>query len=169
MLPTHLPPPSCTHAQSCDPMDCSPPGSSVHGLFQARILEWVAISFSLENIFNLDSLKLILDFWESVFQREFGWRSHYGKEEKQNPRCLAGSKQILGLRWWLSGKESACQCKRPGFDPWVRKIFWRRKWQPTPVPLPGKSHGQSRLVGYSPWVAEESDMTYWLNSNKVDS
>ena len=46
LLPTHLPPPSCTHAQSCSPMDCSPPGSSVHGLFQAGILEWVAISFS---------------------------------------------------------------------------------------------------------------------------
>ena len=46
MLPTHLPPPSCTHAQSCNPMDFSRPDSSVHGLFQARILEWVAISFS---------------------------------------------------------------------------------------------------------------------------
>ena len=39
LLPTHLPPPSCLHAQSCNPMDCSPPGSTVHGLFQARILE----------------------------------------------------------------------------------------------------------------------------------
>ena len=47
LLPTHLPPPSCTHAQSCNPMDGSLPGSSVRGLFQARILEWVAISFSL--------------------------------------------------------------------------------------------------------------------------
>ena len=47
LLPTHLPPPSCTHAQSCNPMEFSPPGSSVHGLFQARILEWVAISFSI--------------------------------------------------------------------------------------------------------------------------
>ena len=37
-----LPAPSCTHAQSCNPMHCSPPGSSVHGLFQARVLEWVA-------------------------------------------------------------------------------------------------------------------------------
>ena len=46
MLQTHLPPPSCTCAQSCNPMDCSPPASSVHGFFQARILEWVAISFS---------------------------------------------------------------------------------------------------------------------------
>ena len=40
--------------------------------------------------------------------------------------------------------------KRWRFDPWVRKIPWRRKWQPTPVFLPGKSHGQRRLVGYIP-------------------
>ena len=49
------------------------------------------------------------------------------------------------------GKESACQCRRHRFDPWVRKIPWRRKWRPTPVFLPGKSHGQRSLVGYSPW------------------
>ena len=52
LLPTRDPPPSCTHAQSCNPMDCSLPGSSVHGLFQARILEWVAISFSTYFFFN---------------------------------------------------------------------------------------------------------------------
>ena len=40
---------------------------------------------------------------------------------------------IIGLLWWISGKESACQCRRHRFDPWVRKIPWRRKWQPTPV------------------------------------
>ena len=51
LLPTHLPPPSCTHAPSCNPMDFSSPGSSVHGLFQARILEWVAISFSTGKTF----------------------------------------------------------------------------------------------------------------------
>jgi len=37
------------------------------------------------------------------------------------------------------------------FDPWVRKIPWRRKWQPAPVFLSGKSHGQKSLTGYSPW------------------
>ena len=53
---------------------------------------------------------------------------------------------------WLSGKESACPCKRHGFDPWVGKIPWRRKWQPTPVFLPRKSHGQRSLEDYnSPW------------------
>ena len=55
---------------------------------------------------------------------------------------------ILGR---LSGKEFACQCTRPGFDPWVSKIPWRREWQLTPVFLPGKSHGQRSLLGYSPW------------------
>ena len=43
------------------------------------------------------------------------------------------------------------QCRRPRFDPWVGKIPWRRKWQPTPVSLPGKSHGHRRLVGCSTW------------------
>ena len=47
LLPTHLPEPSCMRAQSCNPMGCSSPGFSVHGLFQLRILEWVAISFSM--------------------------------------------------------------------------------------------------------------------------
>ena len=52
------------------------------------------------------------------------------------------------------GKDSTCQCRRCrrlGFDPWVRKIPWRRKWQPAPAFLPGESHGQWSLVGYSPW------------------
>ena len=53
------------------------------------------------------------------------------------------------LPWWLSSKESGCQWKRHGFYPWVRKFPWRRKWQPTPVFLPGNSHGQRSLVGYS--------------------
>ena len=47
----------------------------------------------------------------------------------------------------------------PGFNPWVGKIPWRRKWQPTPVFLPGESHGRRSLVGYSPRGRIESDMT----------
>ena len=56
-----------------------------------------------------------------------------------------------GLLWWPTGKEPTYQCRRHGFSPWVEKIVWRRKWQPTPGFLPGKSHGQRNLVGYSPW------------------
>ena len=62
-----------------------------------------------------------------------------------------------GLPWWLSGKESTCPCRRCRFDPWVKKILWRRKWQPTPVFLPGKFQGQRSLMGYSLWGRKESD------------
>ena len=57
----------------------------------------------------------------------------------------------LGLPRWLSGKEPTWQCRRPGSDHWVGKIPCRRKWQLTLVFLPGKSHGQGSLVGYSSW------------------
>ena len=63
------------------------------------------------------------------------------------------NKQHMGLPRWHSGKESAGQCRRcrrRWFNPWLGKIAWRRKWQPTPVFLPGKSHGQRNLAGYSP-------------------
>ena len=67
-----------------------------------------------------------------------------------------------GFPGGTSGKELACQCrrcKRHGLDPWVGKIPQRRKWQPTPVLLPGKSHGQRSSVGYSPWGPKESETT----------
>ena len=62
----------------------------------------------------------------------------------------------------LSG-ESACQCRRQRFDPWIGKIPWKRKWQPTPVFLPGEVVGQRSLVDYRPWGHKESDMTEWLS------
>ena len=54
-----------------------------------------------------------------------------------------------GLLWWISGKESAGQCRRCEFNPWVGKTPWRRKWWSTWVFFPGKSHGQRSQVGYS--------------------
>ena len=60
----------------------------------------------------------------------------------------------MGLPKWLTSKESTCQGgrrRRHGFDPWVRKIPWRRKWQPTPVLLPGESNGQRSLADFRPW------------------
>ena len=56
-------------------------------------------------------------------------------------------------------KASACSFLRPGFNPWVEKIPWRRKQQPTPVFLPWESHGWRSLVGYSPWGHKELDTT----------
>ena len=66
-----------------------------------------------------------------------------------------------GFPGGTTGKESTCQCrrhKRYGFNPWVGKIPWSRKWQPTPVFLPGKFHGQRSLEGYKgaghDWMTE---------------
>ena len=78
---------------------------------------------------------------------------------------------LLLSRWILyhydtcgsDSKASCLQCRRPGFNPWVGKIPWRRKWQSTPVLLPGKSHGRRSLVGYSPWGQKELDTTERLH------
>ena len=67
--------------------------------------------------------------------------------------------------WWLSGKEPTCQCRRCRFDPWIRKVPWRRKQQPTLVFLSGKFHGQRSPVGYSPCGGKELDITQLLNNN----
>ena len=65
----------------------------------------------------------------------------------------------LGLPRWLSGKECSCQRSKTWVDPWVRKIPWKRKWQSTPVSLPGRSYGEKNLAGYSPQGCKKSDTT----------
>ena len=67
------------------------------------------------------------------------------------------------ILWWLRRLSVCLQCGRLGFHPWVGKIRWRRKWQSTPVLLPGESHEQRSLVGYSPWSRKELDTTERLN------
>ena len=66
---------------------------------------------------------------------------------------------FCGLPWWLSSKKICLQYRRCRFNSWVRKVPWRRAWKPTPVLLPGKSHRQRSLVGYSLWGFQESDTT----------
>ena len=73
---------------------------------------------------------------------------------------------LLDLEDFPGGSEVKVVClqfERPGFDPCVGKIHWRRKWQPTPVFLPGESHGWRSLVGYSQWSRKESDTTEQLH------
>ena len=59
--------------------------------------------------------------------------------------------------WALTLKSVCLQCERPGFDPWVRKIPWRREQLPTPVFWPGELDGQRSVASYSPWARKESD------------
>ena len=74
--------------------------------------------------------------------------------------------QYWGFPGGAIGKELAYQCRRHkilGFHTWVGKIPWRRAWQPPPVLLPEKSHGQRSLVGYNPWDSKELDTTERIN------
>ena len=84
--------------------------------------------------------------------RNFPKVAHLGKD-RARLKAYSVSLQSPRLPRWLNGKESTCQCRsrRHRFDPWVGKMLWRRKWQPSPVFLPWKPLGQWSLVGYSPW------------------
>ena len=72
--------------------------------------------------------------------------------------------RVWDFRGGSDGKSICLQCRRPRFNLWVRKIPWRRKWQPIPVFLPGESHGWRSLGGYSPWGLKESDITSFFKS-----
>ena len=81
-------------------------------------------------------------------------------------QCLINLIIINGFPGGTSGKVSTCQSRRHKkcrFCPWVGKISWKRKKQPTPVFLPGKCQGQRSWAGYCPWGHEESDMTKQLS------
>ena len=83
---------------------------------------------------------------------------------------LRSSVPTFGLPRWLSVKESVCQCRRHrrcGFDSWIERILWRRKWQPTPIFLPGKSHGQKSSAGCRPQGCKTSDSTEhaWMHAH----
>ena len=97
------------------------------------------------------------DFWWWVGRKMTLKYLSWKKEKNKNKNKKTGRN--------LNETEMATFTKkgRPTFDPWVRKISWKRKWQPTPVFLLGKSHGRRNLVGYSPWGRKESDTTEWLH------
>ena len=69
-----------------------------------------------------------------------------------------------GLPCWLRWQRVRLQCRRLGWDLWVRKIPWRKEWLPTPVFLPGESHKQRSFVGYSHWGYTKLDTTERLSS-----
>ena len=75
----------------------------------------------------------------------------------------------LGFLDGSDSKKNCLQCRRPGFDPWVLKIPWRRDGLPTSVSLPGEFHGQRSLVGYCPWGHKESDTTEPVAHTQLES
>ena len=89
--------------------------------------------------------------------RSWGWLSGSVEGEtlvRKDSLLAVGPASLTGIPIVATS-----QCWRPRFNSWVGKIPWRRKWQPTPVVLPGKSHGPRSLVGYGPRGHKESDTT----------
>ena len=131
-------------AQSCptlsNPMDCSLPGSSIHGIFQARVLEWGAIAFSEPDkndfhtrdgkgfIWISERSESFIFFWIPLLTRYFNRSSTSSQLSSMLPFSLPTT--LLNT---------------------LLCIKRRRQWHPTPVLLPGKSHGWRSLVGCSPW------------------
>ena len=98
------------------------------------------------NASNLNTAKLLIAELHSAHQK--GQQEKSSKDESPSHQLppWPGPFVTLSSRRW-------------GFNIWVGKILWRRAWQPTPVSLPGKSHRQRSLAGYSPWSRKELDMT----------
>ena len=167
-------------------MNCSPPGFSVHGILQARILKWVAIPFFLIQGSNprflwllhwqADSLSLsdqvnlmeaprtVLTMWPS-----WPWVISSPTTLIHQAVVLSMAPYSSTLAWKMPWTEEPLRLQsmgwlRVGHD-WATSLslftfmHWRRKWQPTPVFLPGKSHGRRSLVGCRLWGCAESDTT----------
>ena len=115
-------------SNSLQPLVHSPPGSSIYGILQARVLEWAAMPSSRGSSQSRDRTQI---------SHIAGWFF--------SPPELRGKAKLM----YICICVYVCMC-------------WRRKWQPTPVFMPGKSHGPRSLVGYSPRGRKESDTTEWL-------
>ena len=133
----------------CSTMDCSLPGSSVHGLLQAKILEWLAIPFSRASFWPRDQT------WVSCIAGRFFtvWatreahmyiyvyvRVYMYTDTASQPYIYIASQVALLV------KNPHAKARDAG-DPWVEKIPWRRAWQSTPVFLPGEFHRQKEPGG----------------------
>ena len=137
----------CSLAQSSltlgDPMDCSPPGSSVHGISQARTLEWVITSFPILLTVNSGLV-------DNIETEKAGTPLQYS--------CLENP--MDGGAWWAAVHGAVKSWTRlSDFTFPFTFIHWRRKWQPTPVFLPGEPWGRGNLVGCRLWGRTGSDMT----------
>ena len=142
-----------------DPMDCSLPGSSAHGIFRAKSTGVGCHCLLCEDLYCTENDKntiagtfrlLFTCFMAELLSLNFLYTLHPSYNFSFPTLFFPSSSD---------GKASAYNAGDLGFDPWVWKIPWRRTWQPTPVFMPGKSHGPRSLVGYNPWNHKESDAT----------
>ena len=170
----------------CHPMDCSPPGSSIHGIFQARVLEWGAIAFSDDKpnsvlksrdislptkahvvkamVFPLPLASLLFSaickaFSDNHFAFCITFSCFLDRYDDFSEKAMAPHSSTLAWEIpWMEdpGGLQSTGSRRVRHD-WATSLslftfmHWRRKWQPTPVFLPGESQGQWSLVGCRLW------------------
>ena len=144
----------------CDPLDCRPPGSSVLGILQARVLEWVAMPSFKESSQPRDQNQVpcIADGFFTVWvTRDCVIGSGFEKPLKTIKTTWKHKMMLksLNCRGFSSGWNNFCFIKIILCV--VIMDHRRRQWQPTPVLLPGESHGQRSLAGYSPRGHKELD------------
>ena len=156
-------------AQSCptlhDPMDCSLPGFSIHGIFQARVLEWVAISFSRRSSQPRDwswVSRIVGRHFTVWATREVQRVGHILVSIWTWCKGFLGGAVVKNLSANAGGTRDLGSTPRSGRSPGVGNST------PTVLFLPGKFHGQQSLAGYSPWGPKESDMTEQLSTHKHD-
>ena len=137
-------------------------GTNFHSLFKKKQITLTVLRASLvaQLVKNLPAMQetLVQFLIRKILQRRYKLSTSVflgfpGGSVGKEPACNAGD---LGLNPGLGRSPGG---SRPGFDPWIKKIPGRRKRQPTPVFLPGKSYGWRSLVGYSPWGHKELDTT----------
>ena len=144
----------------CNPIDGSPPGSPVPGILQARTLEWVAISFSNAwewkvKVKSLSRVWLFVTPWTAAHQAPlsmgFSRQENWSGVPWPSLSFKYRKYHILMIYYIFNAGDSGLI--------WVGTILWRRERQPTPVFLPGESHGQRSLARHSPWGRKELDTT----------
>ena len=143
-------------------MDCSLPGSSVPGIFQARVLELVAIAFSEEGTefyLRFPGLGQPGQAGDQIIKQELtAQRTGEGNGNPLQYSCLENPMDEGA--WWAAVHGVAKSWARlSDFTFTFHFMHWRRKWQPTPVFLPGESQGWGSLVGCRLWGRKELDMT----------
>ena len=156
----------------CDPMDCSLSGSSVHGILQARILEWAAIPFSRGSSQSRDRTQVsriaggCFTIW-ATREDQYILLQYIHILSSKSEKAMAPYSSTLAWKIpWTEepGRLQSMRSLRFGHD-WATSLslftfmHWRRKWQPTPMFLPGESKEQRSLVGCRLWGHTESDTT----------
>ena len=116
-------------------------------------------TFQAENFPKLISRFLVISSKSSKTSPKQNKYIHNNNNTKNENKLYLGMGFPRGSVVEKKKKKSCLQCRRHGFNPWVRKILWRKNWQTLPVFLPGKSRGQRSLAGYSTQGCKESDTT----------